>query len=111
MNLMAELTNQVSIKFFFCVYLRTGVVQGSKAPPPLTSMPPAISQKSTIRTPVTVPPLSQVSPNGSLNPTVGANQAHGNARTSSFAAALRKLAEQVTEPIVGMLFFCVPTFL
>lgn len=66
-----------------------GMGQGSK-PPPLTMVSPAGKLS---RTTATVPPLSQVSPSSSVT-SIGNNAAMNATRTSSFAAALRKLAKQ-----------------
>uniref|UniRef100_T1J0M0 Genetic suppressor element-like domain-containing protein n=1 Tax=Strigamia maritima TaxID=126957 RepID=T1J0M0_STRMM len=73
-----------------------GLPHGSK-PPPLTMLPGS-GHKSITRTTATVPPLSQVSPNNSIVTSMSNNPALNATRTSSFAAALRKLAKQATEP-------------
>ncbi|XP_070187100.1 genetic suppressor element 1-like isoform X2 [Littorina saxatilis] len=72
----------------------TGLGQGSK-PPALSMLSPA-SGKMTPKT-ATVPPLSQGSPSNGLS-AVGSNTALNATRTSSFAAALRKLAHQAKDP-------------
>ncbi|KAJ8302757.1 hypothetical protein KUTeg_019153 [Tegillarca granosa] len=66
-----------------------GLPPGSK-PPPLTMISPAASKLS--RNTATVPPLNQVSPSNGVN-SVAASSALNASRTSSFAAALRKLAQ------------------
>ncbi|ESO82761.1 hypothetical protein LOTGIDRAFT_229786 [Lottia gigantea] len=70
------------------------LVQGNK-PPPLTMLSPAGSKVA--RNTATVPPLNQVSPSNGLN-SVTSNSALNATRTSSFAAALRKLAYQAKDP-------------
>ncbi|KAK3086519.1 hypothetical protein FSP39_019526 [Pinctada imbricata] len=52
------------------------------------------------RNTATVPPLNQVSPSNGVN-SIGANAALNATRTSSFAAALRKLAHQAKDPEDG----------
>ncbi|XP_074646491.1 uncharacterized protein LOC141902586 isoform X2 [Tubulanus polymorphus] len=62
-------------------------------PPPLAGM---VNNSSKIsRTTATVPPLSQVSPS---NSGMNSNNAISATRASSFAAALRKLAKQASDP-------------
>ncbi|XP_033755222.1 genetic suppressor element 1-like isoform X2 [Pecten maximus] len=72
--------------------------QGSK-PPPLTMISPAGAKLS--RNTATVPPLNQVSPSNGVT-SIGANAALNATRTSSFAAALRKLAHQAKDPEEGI---------
>jgi len=72
----------------------TGLGQGSK-PPPLTMISPGGAKLS--RNTATVPPLNQVSPSNGVT-SIGANAALNATRTSSFAAALRKLAHQAKDP-------------
>ncbi|XP_021379248.1 genetic suppressor element 1-like isoform X2 [Mizuhopecten yessoensis] len=75
----------------------TSLGQGSK-PPPLTMISPAGAKLS--RNTATVPPLNQVSPSNGVT-SIGANAALNATRTSSFAAALRKLAHQAKDPEEG----------
>lgn len=77
--------------FGICV----GLAQGTK-PPVLSMMSPATSGKMTPKM-ATVPPLSQGSPSNGLTAS-GGNSALNATRTSSFAAALRKLAHQAKDP-------------
>ncbi|KAK7498098.1 hypothetical protein BaRGS_00010686, partial [Batillaria attramentaria] len=74
--------------------VETCLGQGSK-PPALNMLSPA-SGKMTPKT-ATVPPLSQASPSNGLT-SGGSNSALNATRTSSFAAALRKLAYQAKDP-------------
>ncbi|KAK3580302.1 hypothetical protein CHS0354_003535 [Potamilus streckersoni] len=74
----------------------SGLPPGSK-PPPLNMMSPAGSKIQ--RNTATVSPLHQVSTSPTNGVTsLGASAALNAARTSSFAAALRKLAHQVKDP-------------
>lgn len=66
-------------------------------PPALSMLSPATSGKLTPKT-ATVPPLSQASPSNGLTPGGSSSAALSATRTSSFAAALRKLAHQAKDP-------------
>ena len=72
------------------VFLGTG--QNVK-PPPLNMLGGSKLPRNT----ATVPPLNQTSPSNGLN-SVSSNAALNATRTSSFAAALRKLAHQAKDP-------------
>ena len=70
---------------------------GSATKPPVLSMlSPAASGKLTPKT-AAMPPMTQASPSNGLS-SASAASALNAARTSSFAAALRKLAHQAKDP-------------
>lgn len=73
-----------------CVFSGTG--QNVK-PPPLNML----SGSKLSRNTATVPPLNQTSPSNGLTSN-NSNAALNATRTSSFAAALRKLAHQAKDP-------------
>lgn len=73
----------------------SGLPQGAK-PPPLTMVNSGASKVT--RNTATVQPLSQVSSPSNSVTAMSGNAALNATRTSSFAAALRKLANQAKEP-------------
>ncbi|XP_014770320.1 genetic suppressor element 1 isoform X2 [Octopus bimaculoides] len=84
-----------------------GLPQGAK-PPPLTMVNSGASKVT--RNTATVQPLSQVSSSPSNSVTsISGNAALNATRTSSFAAALRKLANQAKDPDDGPSVKAVPT--
>ena len=77
---------------------------GSK-PPPLNMMSPANAKQA--RNTATVSPLHHVtSPTNGVN-SLGSNAALNASRTSSFAAALRKLANQAKDPAGMYMITCI----
>ena len=74
------------------LFLFLGTGQNVK-PPPLNML----SGTKLSRNTATVPPLNQTSPSNGLT-SISSNAALNATRTSSFAAALRKLAHQAKDP-------------